>query len=87
MKILVMCGNGLGSSFMMELNVKKAIKELGVSADVDHTDLSTGKSMNADIYLGAKDIMNNFKKDGANIVGLENIMDLNEIKQKISPYL
>ncbi|WP_319370036.1 PTS sugar transporter subunit IIB [uncultured Ilyobacter sp.] len=87
MKILVMCGNGLGSSFMMELNVKKAIKELGITAEVDHTDLTTGKSMDADIYLGAKDIMSNFKKEGAKVVGLENIMDLNEIKNKISVYL
>lgn len=87
MKILVMCGNGLGSSFMMELNVKKAIKELGINAEVDHTDLTTGKSMNADIYLGAKDIMNNFQKDGAKIIGLENIMNLNEIKEKISSCL
>ncbi|TKH03174.1 PTS lactose transporter subunit IIB, partial [Peribacillus simplex] len=25
MKIMVVCGNGLGSSFIMEMNVKKAL--------------------------------------------------------------
>lgn len=87
MKILVMCGNGLGSSFMMEINVKKALKELGVEADVDHTDLTTGKTISADIYIGAKDIMNNFKKEGANVIGLENIINVEEIKNKLAEYL
>jgi len=86
MKILVMCGNGLGSSFMMELNVKKAIKELGVEAEVSHTDLTTAKSIEADIYIGAKDIMDNFKKEG-NIVGLENIISVSEIKEKLAKFL
>ena len=27
-KILIVCGNGLGSSFIVEMNVKKIIKEL-----------------------------------------------------------
>jgi PTS system ascorbate-specific IIB component len=71
---------------MMEVSVKIALKELGMEAKVDHTDLTTGKSMDADIYLGAKDIMSNFKKDGANIVCLENIIDVKEIKRKIEPY-
>lgn len=87
MKILVMCGNGLGSSFMMELNVKKAIGELGIEASVDHTDLTTGKTMDADIYVGARDIMDNFTKAGAKVVSLENIMSIPEIKEKISVHL
>lgn len=87
MKILVMCGNGLGSSFMMSINVKKALTELGVDANVSHTDLTTGKTMDADIYVGARDIMDNFSKEGAKVVGLENIMSIPEIKEKLSVHL
>lgn len=29
-KILVVCGNGLGSSFIVEMNVKKILVEFGV---------------------------------------------------------
>ncbi len=87
MKILVMCGNGLGSSFMMEINVKKALTELGVDASVSHTDLTTGRTMDADIYIGAKDIMDNFTKEGSKVIGLENIMNITEIKEKLSANL
>ena len=54
-KILVVCGNGLGSSFMVEMNVKSILKDLGIEAEVDHTDLTTSKSENADYFLGSRD--------------------------------
>lgn len=87
MKILVMCGNGLGSSFMMEINVKKVLKELGKTADVDHTDLASAPSREADIYIATEDIMANFNKDGVKKVALKNIMDLTELKEKLSQHL
>lgn len=87
MKILVMCGNGLGSSFMMELNVKKVLKKLGINAVVEHTDLASAKTIEADVYMGAKDLMCNFKKDNIKRIELENIMDLNEIERQLVAYL
>ncbi|TCW37440.1 PTS sugar transporter subunit IIB [Laceyella sacchari] len=87
MKILVVCGNGLGSSFIMELNVKKALKELNKEAEVEHTDLTTAHTESADLYLGANDIISQLDNGVRKIVGLENIMDLEEIKAKLSQHL
>lgn len=37
-KVLCFCGSGLGTSFMMEMNAKKALKSLGITdVEVDHT--------------------------------------------------
>ncbi len=80
-KILIVCGNGLGSSFIVEMNVKKLVKELGKEADVSHTDLTSAKSEKADIYIGAKDIIANLD-DGTRLVfGLNNLLDNNKIKE------
>ncbi|KFZ41602.1 PTS sugar transporter subunit IIB [Thermoactinomyces vulgaris] len=87
MKILVVCGNGLGSSFIMELNVKKALNELGKEAEVGHTDLASARSEEADLYIGAQDIISQLDDGTRNIVALENVMNLEEIKTKIAPYL
>ncbi len=43
MKITVVCGNGLGTSLMMEMSIKSILKDLSVSADVDHVDLAPRK--------------------------------------------
>lgn len=87
MKILVVCGNGLGSSFIMELNVKKALTELGKVAEVTHTDLASAKAEKADIYLGAEDIVNQLDEVRDHIVSIVNMMSISEIKSKLKPLL
>ncbi len=43
MKILVVCGHGLGSSFMVEMNVQDVLKNISVneSIEVEHSDIMT----------------------------------------------
>ncbi|MGV3346479.1 PTS sugar transporter subunit IIB [Enterobacteriaceae bacterium LUAb1] len=79
-KVLIVCGNGLGSSFIVEMNVKKIIAELGKSAEVSHTDLTSAKSENADIIIAAQDIASQLKGHSAMIFGLSNLLDNEKIK-------
>jgi ascorbate PTS system EIIB component len=87
MKIMVVCGNGLGSSFIMELNVKKALTEMGKTAEVDHTDLASAKTVPADIYIGAADIVGQLDDGNRTIVTLENMMNISEIKTKLEKHI
>lgn len=87
MKIMVVCGNGLGSSFIMEMNVKKALSEMGKSASVDHTDLASAKSEQADVFIGAADIIGQLNDGKRTLVSLENMMSIPEIKTKLEPHL
>ncbi|MCC5892383.1 PTS sugar transporter subunit IIB [Exiguobacterium sp.] len=86
-KILVVCGNGLGSSFIMELNVKKALDQMGKEAEVSHTDIATARTEPADIYLGAQDIITTLDDGTRTIVALENVMDIEQIKAELSDKL
>ncbi len=56
MKIMAICGSGLGSSFMVEMNIKKVLKKMGVEAEVEHSDLSSATPGAADVFVMAKDI-------------------------------
>ncbi|WP_342544844.1 PTS sugar transporter subunit IIB [Lysinibacillus sp. FSL W7-1291] len=87
MKILVVCGNGLGSSLILEWNVKKVLEALGKNAEVTHTDLASAKAEKADIYLGAADIVNELAKGNGTIVSIVNMMSIVEIKEKLEPLL
>ena len=50
MKIMAVCGSGLGSSFMVEMNIKKVLKKIGVEAEVEHSDLASALP-GAEMYL------------------------------------
>ena len=40
-KIMCCCGSGLGSSLMVQMNIEKALKNLGIEGvEADHTSLS-----------------------------------------------
>ncbi|MFJ7734896.1 PTS sugar transporter subunit IIB [Lysinibacillus sp. NPDC097287] len=87
MKILVVCGNGLGSSFIMQLNVEKALTELGKTAMVTHTDLTSAITEKADIFIGAGDIVERLDESKGKIVSIINMMNVSEIKLKLEPFL
>lgn len=84
MKILVCCGSGLGSSFMIEMNIKNVLKELGVAAEVTHCDLSSAAGNKSDIYVGTRDIATQLVGLGGEVVSLNNMIDKAELKEKIS---
>ncbi|KNC11989.1 PTS ascorbate transporter subunit IIB [Klebsiella sp. RIT-PI-d] len=86
-KILIVCGNGLGSSFIVEMNVKKILNELNIEADVSHTDLTSAKSETADIILSANDIAEHLSSHSAKVFGLSNLLDNNKIKEILSENL
>lgn len=86
-KILVCCSTGLGSSFMIEMNIKKVLKELGVEdIEVTHSDLSSATPSSADIFVGTRDIADNLKPLG-DTISLNSMIDMNELKEKLAAML
>lgn len=87
MKFLTVCGSGLGTSFMVEMNIKQILEELGVTGvEVNHSDLSSATPGDADVFFLAKDIAEGGAHLG-NVVVLENIIDIDELREKVKQVL
>ncbi|MDF4353779.1 PTS sugar transporter subunit IIB [Vibrio parahaemolyticus] len=86
MKIMVVCGHGLGTSLMMEMSIKSIVKELNVDAAVDHIDLGSAKGTSFDIFIGTKDIAEQLEALGVEqrIVALDNMVDKVAMKERLS---
>ena len=53
MKIFTVCQSGLGTSFMVQMNIQQILEEVGVDTDnfqIDHTDVGSASGDMAD-YL------------------------------------
>ena len=89
MKITVVCGNGLGTSLMMEMSIKSILKELSVNALVDHVDLGSAKGTPSDIYVGTKDIAEQLVAQSVSgkIIALENMIDKRAMNERLSATL
>lgn len=86
MKVLVVCGSGLGSSFMIEMNIKKVLKELEIEAEVNHSDLGSAKGEKADVYVGTRDIADQLVDLGGDVISLKSMIDMKELKEKFENY-
>lgn len=87
MKILTVCGSGLGTSFMVEMNIKQILEEFGVTGvEVNHSDLSSATPGDADVFFLAKDIAEGGAHLG-NVVVLDNIIDMDELREKVKQVL
>ena len=85
MRIMAVCSTGLGSSFMIELKVKEVMKELGIVAEVEHTDLGSVCPGMADVFICTLDLADSI--DAGDVIALPNITDKVAMKTKILEYI
>ncbi|MFH5811697.1 PTS sugar transporter subunit IIB [Companilactobacillus sp. FL22-1] len=85
MKIMTVCGMGVGTSLMLKMTVESALSQLGIIADVQHWDLGTVAGQEHDFIVTSDEFKDNFK-DNPNVIYITNIMDVNEVKDKLNDY-
>lgn len=84
LRIGTACGSGLGSSFMVQMNIESILSELGVTGvEVEHYDLGGADPSAADIWIVGRDL-----EDSAGHLGdvrvLKSIIDMDELKELVT---
>ncbi len=86
-RIMAVCGSGLGSSFMVEMNVNEILNELGLSGyEVSHSSLADATADQADIFITARDLENS-AAHLPNLIVLDALFDKDELKNKLQEKL
>lgn len=83
-RIIVACSSGLGTSLLIRLNLEALLREFGIEADVQHTDASSMYYHDADLIIGAKQIVESLQvPNGVEVVSLDDIVDRNYLREKM----
>lgn len=83
MKFAAVCSSGLGSSFMVEMNIKSVLDQLGVKdVEVTHYDMGSASPELADTFFVGADLADSAMHLG-NVVVLDSIIDMDELKIKV----
>lgn len=87
MKFMAMCSSGLGSSFLVEMNIKKALDSIGFTDyEVTHSDLGGASTNDADLFIVGRDLEDAASGFEPRIV-LDSIIDQNELETKLRDHL
>jgi PTS system ascorbate-specific IIB component len=81
-KILVVCGMGLGSSYFVMQNVIQAVKVMGWNAEVENSDVFNAASMEVDLLVGADYLVDLVESDCIRIA-LDDLLDPEELADKM----
>jgi PTS system ascorbate-specific IIB component len=82
--ILCCCGSGLGSSLMVQMNVEKAVKNLGIEGveEIGHDTINGVNPNSADLFVVGNDLKQLFK-DYPRVVILKAILSMDELTKKL----
>jgi PTS system ascorbate-specific IIB component len=88
-KIIAVCGMGIGTSVLLKLNAEKVLKMLDVEATVDAADVASIRkvSFDAQIILTTPDLVDQLQGLPAEIIPIEHVFDLEELSTKLSKAL
>ncbi len=91
LKILTVCGNGLGSSFACQMAVEAVLKNLGVDCKLEHDSVSAVASAarSFDMIIAAQNFQTQIEgaDTGLPCIFLKRLVDKNEIEEKVTPVL
>ncbi|WP_149181773.1 PTS sugar transporter subunit IIB [Streptomyces sp. TRM49041] len=89
MKILTVCGMGMGSSIILKMNVEKALRNLGVSADVEVADIGTarGAAAGADLVVTSGELATQLGELKAKVVVIDNLVNVDLIATALNAAL
>ena len=85
MKIICVCGMGIGTSILLKMNTDNALDKLGLAGDVEAADIGTAKgaAATADLVLTSAEMAEELEGVPAPVRVINNFMDVDEIAKAI----
>lgn len=84
-KIVAICGAGVGTSGILKVNAERVLNRLGFTATVVATDLDSlhAEADDAQIVLTSPEFVEAIGPTSADVVVIENYFDTNELTEKL----
>ncbi|MFF9785253.1 PTS sugar transporter subunit IIB [Streptomyces nigrescens] len=81
MKILAVCGMGIGSSIILKMNIEKSLLRLGLQGEVEVADIGTarGAAAGADYVVTSGELAPQLGGLSARIVVIDNFINVDRI--------
>ena len=88
LKVLVACGNGMGTSMLIKNKAEKTFKKIGLEATFDHSGLDEAAAAVAqyDLVFPPMNLVNQFhlpKSCATKVIGMVNVLSEQEMIEKL----
>lgn len=89
MKIIAICGAGIGTSGILKVNAERVLTRLGLEADVIAVDIASLSTFAADaqVILTSIEFVDTIGATNADVIVIENYFDTAELSRKLEAAL
>ena len=89
MKIVTICGAGIGSSGILKVNAERVLRKLDIEATVIAADVASVQDVASDaqVILTSAEFVEAIGKTFADVIVVENYFDTDELSAKLSQAL
>lgn len=89
MKIVAMCGAGIGTSAILKVNAERALERLNIVAEVAAADVAGIRAVAADaqVILTSSELVDAIGKTNADVIVIDNYFDVDELTAKLEAAL
>ena len=89
MKIVTICGAGIGSSGILKVNAERVLRKLDIEATVVAADIGSVREVAADaqVILTSAEFVEAIGKTFADVIVIENYFDTAELSSKLEAAL
>lgn len=85
-KVVTVCGNGIGSSLLLRMKVEAIAKDLGIDVDAESCDSNAAVGKNADLYVTVKEFEDIFP-EGTKLCIVKSYTNRKKIEESLVPVL
>lgn len=85
-KVVTVCGNGIGSSLMLKMKIEEIAKEHGIEITAESIDSNGAVGKEADLFVTVKEFADIFKGD-QKVVFTRSYMNKKKITEDVLPTL
>ncbi len=85
-KLLAVCGNGMGTSTMMKMKAKKILDSHKIECTAENCSIGQAKSSvnNYNVVIASTHLASQIKaRPSTNVIALKNIMDVKEMEARL----
>ncbi|MEF9891702.1 PTS sugar transporter subunit IIB [Anaerorhabdus sp.] len=86
LKVLSVCGMGFGTSLMLFMTIQDIGKKYNIKITGEACDLGSYKGKPCDLIVASSEIAQQIKSDDIPVLGISNLLDKNDIEEKIKQY-
>ncbi len=87
LRIMTVCGFGLGTSLVLRMTLDDVLDHHGLQAETFCADADTASSQHFDLVVTSKEMSGRFEDIGVPVIVIDDFMSAGEVSEKVIPVI